>query len=122
MSIRWNTAKRNALVDAGVASLTVLEIRTGSQPASANDAASGTLLATITIAWGAGASGVASITGTPSTTAVATGTAGWARFRNTGDTLRMDGAVGTDVTLNNNSITSGGTVTVTSGSLTQPAG
>jgi hypothetical protein len=122
MATRFNTAVRNALATAGVASLTVLEIRTGAQPASANDAASGTLLATVTVAWGTAANGVVSITGTPSATAVASGTAGHGRFRNTGDTLRMDGAAGAEFTLNSNDIVSGGTVTVTSGTLTQPSG
>jgi hypothetical protein len=122
MAIRWNTAKRNALATTGVQSLTVLEIRTGTQPASANTAASGTLLATVTVSWGSATTGVVNITGTPSATASASGTAGWGRFRDSGDTLRMDGAVGAEFTLADTNIVSGGTVTVTSGSLTQPSG
>ena len=122
MSIRYNTASRNVIADKAVENLTTLKIYTGSQPASANSAASGTLLVTVTVAWSAAASGVASISGTPSATAVASGTAGWGRFQSSGDTLRMDGAVGSEFTLDNNSIVSGGTVTVTSGQLTQPSG
>jgi hypothetical protein len=123
MAIRFNTARRNSLADAGVLDLTVLEIRTGGQPASANDAASGTLLATITgITWGAATAGVKTVTGTPNVTAAATGTAGWGRFRNTGDTMRMDGVAGAEFTLADPNIVSGGTVTLTSASYTQPSG
>lgn len=122
MAIRLNTASRNAAADAAVLNLTVLEIRTGPQPASANSAASGTLLAMITISWAAAASGVAAISGTPSATAVASGTAGWVRVRSSGDTLRIDGAVGAEVTLDNTSIVSGGTVSVLSGQFTMPSG
>lgn len=121
MATRFNSAKQTALAAAGVADLTVLEIRTGSQPASANTAASGTLLATVTVSWTTSGN-PATITGTPSATAVASGTAGHGRFRNSGDTLRMDGAVGAEFTLADTNIVSGGTVTVTSGSLTQPSG
>jgi hypothetical protein len=120
MPIRINTAKRTATATAMVNGLTVLEIRTGTQPADANTAASGTLLATITVAWTT-TNGVATVTGTPSATAVATGTAGWGRYRNTGDTERVDDAVGQGFTLSNTSIVSGGTVTLTSATITQPA-
>jgi hypothetical protein len=122
MAFRINNASRSAAVTALVNTITVLEIRTGTQPATAETAASGTLLATITgISWGTASNGVISVTGTPNVTAVATGTAGWGRFRNTGDTLRFDGAVGAEFTLADTSIVSGGTVTLTSASVTQPA-
>lgn len=106
-----------------------INVYTGSQPATANDAASGTLLFTITKN-GDGVTGlelVNSATGTaskPSTdtwsgTAVASGTAGWFRFYEAGDNpaaastsaARLDGAVAT----------SGGQMTVTSTSVVAPA-
>ena len=123
MATRFNTAKQNALADAGVASLTQVDIYTGTQPASANSAASGTLLGTVTaITWGAGSSGVATASGSTDGTAGASGTAGWGRFRNAGDTLRMDGAVGAEFTLADANIVSGGTISLTSATLTQPSG
>lgn len=123
MATRFNTAKRNALADTGVASLAFLDVYTGGQPASAQDAATGTLLGTVTgITWGAGAAGVASRTASDTVVAAATGTAGWGRFRNTGDTLRMDGVVGAEFTLNDNNIVVGGNVSITTATLTQPAG
>lgn len=131
MAVRLNTAVRNQLADslADTFNSGVLEIRTGSQPAAASDSATGTLLASITLpadAFSAASVGVASKSGTWSVAAAATGTAGWARFRNSGDTLRMDGSVtasggGGDLTIDNVSIVATGTVTVTSFTITQPA-
>lgn len=122
MALRFNTAKQVALAAEGVTDLTVLEVRTGAQPASANTAASGTLLATITgITWTT-TGNPATLSGTPNVAAVASGAAGWGRFRNAGDTLRMDGLVGSEFTLADVNIVSGGTVTLTSATLTQPSG
>jgi hypothetical protein len=121
MAFRLNDAARNAAADGLVSTMTVLEIRTGTQPTNAGDAASGTLLATITVSWGSASGGVVAVTGTPSATASASGTAGWGRLRNSGDTKRFDGAVGAEFTLADPEIVSGGTVTLTSASITQPA-
>jgi hypothetical protein len=129
MATRINDGMRNRLADSAADAFDsgVLEIRTGSQPASAGTAASGTLLATITLpatAFAAAATGVASKSGTWSATAAASGTAGWARFRNTGDTLRLDVSVGQgtgDLSLDEDDIVSGGTVTVNSFTFTMPA-
>jgi hypothetical protein len=131
MTVRLNTALRNQLADSmgDTFNSGLLEIRTGAQPASAGDTATGTLLASIPLpadAFSAASTGVASKSGTWSVAASATGTAGWARFRNTGDTLHMDGAVtatggGGDLTIDNVSIVATGTVTVTSFTITQPA-
>jgi len=122
MPIRFNDGQRTAFA-AAVDPLNVLEIRTGTQPATAGTAASGTLLATITgIVWQAGAAGVRQLAGSYNATAVASGTAGWGRFRNAGDTLRMDGQVAAEFTLADTNIVSGGTVTLTAATLTQPAG
>lgn len=132
MATRFNDGMANRQADSIATAFEggtgVLEIRTGSQPASGNDVASGTLLATITLpsdAWGAASGGVASKTGTWSVAATAGGTAGWGRFRNAGDTLRMDASItasggGGDLIIDNTTVTNGGTVTVTAHTITQP--
>ena len=86
-----NTALQNALADAFAARFpqgSILEIRSGSKPASANTAASGTLGASITLhasPWAAASAGVVAKNGTWEATATATITAGWARLRNAAD-------------------------------------
>lgn len=137
MATRLPTASRNAatnavtaLVDADVGAGTI-QIRTGAQPASANDAATGTLLATITLAdpaWSASVAGVSTLDATPvlATTGVAAGTAGWFRMLdNSGDTI-LDGAVtatggGGELELNTTTISIGVAVEITAGTLTTPA-
>jgi|SRR5688572_12018934 len=137
MAIRLPTATRNAMadalvdrVDAGAAAGT-LEIRTGSQPASANDAASGTLLATVTLAdpgFGAASSGAAALASTPRTaTGVASGTAGWFRAKDSDGNTAFDGSVtatggGGDLELNTTTISTGVDFEITSGTITIPAG
>lgn len=136
MVIRLPTASRNAavaavanLVDADVGAGTI-QIRTGAQPATGNDAASGTLLATVTLAdpaWSGPAVGVMTLDTTPvlSTVGVAAGTAGWFRMLdNSGDSI-MDGSVtgtggGGDLELNTTTISIGLTVEITAGTLTMP--
>ena len=128
MTIRFNTAMRDAMVTAltGAIGGHTLSIYTGSQPANANDAATGTKLVDITInGFNAPATGSATLdTSTPNTgTAVATGTAGWGRIVG-GAGERIDGTVGTsgtDFTINSTSITNGATVTLTAMTVTQPA-
>lgn len=135
MATRLSTAARNAaanaivqLIDAGPAAGT-LQIRTGAQPASANDPATGTLLATFTLAdpaFGAAVLGVATLDATPvlSTTGVADGTAGWFRIADSTGATVGDGAVGTSgqqLNLNTTTISTGLTVEITAGTATQPA-
>lgn len=137
MATRLSTASRNAATNA-VAALPdadvgpgSIQIRTGAQPASADLAATGTLLATLVLAdpsFAASAAGVAALDATPvlSTTGVAAGTAGWFRMLdNSGDTV-LDGAVtvtggGGELELNTTTISIGVTVEVTAGTLTTPA-
>lgn len=127
MTIRFNTAQRNMLVNAIADEIggRTLSIYTGTQPATANDAATGTKLVDITInGFNAAASGSATLdTSTPNTgVAVAAGTAGWGRI--TGTTGVIDGTVGTsgtDFTINSTSVSSGATVTLTAMTITQPA-
>lgn len=115
----------------------VLEIRSGAAPGP-NAADSGTLLASITLpadAFGAAATGSAAKAGTWSdASADGTGTAAHFRIKQSGDTggasgatdERIEGSVtatggGGDLTLDNTSIASGQTVTITSFTLSKPA-
>ena len=128
MTIRFNTAMRDVMVTAltGAIGGYTLSIYTGSQPATANDAATGTKLVDITInGFNAPVNGSATLnTSMPNTgTAVAAGTAGWGRIVG-GAGERIDGTVGTsgtDFTINSTSITNGATVTLTAMTVTQPA-
>lgn len=131
MATRIPTASRNAAADAigALANGGTIEVRSGSQPASASDAATGTLLATFTLsgtAFGAPSAGVKTLAGTPlSATAAATGTAGWFRVKGSGGSTVLDGSVGTsgaELNLSTTTITSSDSVQITSGTLTMPAG
>lgn len=137
MATRLPTATRNAAADAVVDLVDAdtdpgyIEIRTGSQPASAGDAATGDLLVTFTLddpAFGAAATGVATLAGTPLTeTAVDTGTAGWFRMYDGADNVVLDGSVtptsgGGQIEINTTSINTGVDVELTSGTVTMPAG
>lgn len=129
MAIRINDGARNTALDSGLATAfdggaAIFEVRTGTQPASAGDAATGTLLVSITLpadAFAAASSGAIAKAGVWSGTAGNSGTAGWFRLRNSGDTIRLDGAVGSDLTFDNSSISSGATITIATFTITQPA-
>lgn len=130
-----NTARKNAavkavsdLLDAGAGPGTV-EIRTGAQPANADAAATGTLLAVLTLsdpAFGAPSAGVVtanSITGDSS--ANASGTAGWFRAKDSNGNAVIDGNItatggGGDLELDDVNIVAGGTVNITAWTITQP--
>ncbi len=136
MAIRLSTATRNAAADAVVDRADVgtaagrLRIYTGTQPASANDAATGTLLADVVLAdpaFGAAANGTATLTDPGAVTGAASGTAGWFRLLDSDLGAVFDGSVtatggGGDLTLSNTSIAAGQTVDITGGSVTCPAG
>ncbi|WP_433252876.1 hypothetical protein ACQPYK_08590 [Streptosporangium sp. CA-135522] len=137
MAIRLPTTVRNIAVDAVVDLLdagsgaATIEVRTGSQPASADSAATGTLLATFTLAdpaFGAASSGTATLAGTPrSTTGAAAGSAGWFRAKDSSGTTVFDGSItatggGGDLELNTVTISVGVTVNLTGGTVTMPAG
>ena len=128
MTIRFNTAMRDAMVTAltdAISFYGTLSVYTGSQPATANDTATGTKLVDITInSFNPSASGSATLnTSSPNSgVAIATGTAGWGRIVKGGK--QIDGTVGTsgtDFTINSTSITNGATVTLTAMTVTQPA-
>lgn len=130
MAIQLSVAVRNARLDA-VESTTgttaKLQIRTGAQPANCAAAASGTLLAELTLPsdWLAAASaGAKAKSGSWTGTASGTGTA--AHFRvvdNAGTTCHMQGSVtatsgGGDMEIDNVSIATSQTVTVNTFTLT----
>lgn len=150
MTIRLSTGLRTNLAGTtGFASTFangIIEIRTGTQPASADSAASGTLLGVVTIASGpftpgestngltfaAAANGAVSKSGTWSFVGIAQGTAGWFRFKGNGvdnggastSLPRLDGSIGSsgaNLNLSNINIEIGAPTTIDSFTWTQPA-
>lgn len=137
MALRISTSARNAscdavvdLLDAGAGAATI-DVRTGSQPANPNTAATGTILATFTLAdpaFGSAATGVATLAGTPrSTTGLAAGTAGWFRAMDSTGAAVIDGAVtatggGGELELNTTTVSVGVSLQITSGTITAPTG
>jgi len=134
MTIRLSIAARNAALNAVAARVDngasngTLKIYTGSQPANADTAASGTLLVTIALAdpsFESPATGVMAMDADPDLTgtAVATGTAGWARVADSDSNSVYDGTVGTsgvDFTINTTSIVTGQVITLATSALTFP--
>lgn len=142
MATRISTAARTAaagavaaLVDGG-SGAGVIRIYTGTQPAGPGSAATGTLLASLTLndpAFGAAVSGVATLDVDPAltATAVADGTAGWFRLLDSTEAAGsglgiVDGAVtatggGGQLTLATTTVTTGLQVQITSGTITMPA-
>lgn len=136
MALTLPNASRSAMCDALVDRLDLgagagtIEIRSGSRPASANDAATGTLLATVTLidpAFGAASNGVATLSDPVAVTGAAAGTATWFRALDSTGATVMDGSVtatagGGDLTLATTTISVGLTVDITGGTVTVPAG
>lgn len=150
MTLRLSTALRTNLAGATGFAATfangIIEIRSGTQPATADAAATGTLLGTVTLASGeftpgtatngltfaAASGGAVSKSGVWSMNGVAAGTAGWFRLKANAlddDSLstalpRLDGSIavsGADMNLSNIAITIGAPTTVDSFTWTQPA-
>jgi len=135
-NLRLATATRNVMMDAvntrvnvGSGAATV-KVYSGTQPADANTGLSGnTLLATFTLddpAYGSSSAGVITLAGVPrATTGVAAGTATWFRMESSDPFTILDGDVGTSsatLILNTTTISIGVAVSITAGTLTQPAG
>lgn len=130
MAYRRATATRQTVGDAEKALFNAgtIQIRTGAQPATPDTAASGTLLGTLTFgatAFGAtNTSGVASLNSvTSDTSADASGTAGHARLLNSSAAIVGDVTCGQgsgDINFDNAVIVAGGTIAISSGSLTTP--
>lgn len=140
MALTLNATARNTLLDSGFQSVFnsgTLRIYSGSKPATANLAPTGTLLAAITLpadAFAAAASGAIAKSGTwQDTSADGTGTAGWFRLSAASDDLSLDGAFaridgtvtatggGGDLTLDNTSIAAAQSVTISTFTITAPA-
>jgi hypothetical protein len=136
MTTRLPLSARNAMLDAltalsnAGAGPAVAQIRSGSQPASADNAATGTVLATFTFsdpAFGAAVAGVATVDVTPALTvaASATGTAGWYRLMDSNAATVIDGSVtatggGGDMQINDTGLVSTVGVTITGWTISQP--
>jgi hypothetical protein len=122
-------AMASAAADAVCANLNngYLRLYSGSQPATADTAPSGTLLAELRFgnpAFGAAVNGVSTANPiTADTSADASGTAGWFRaLKSDGTTAVFDGTVGTsgsDLNLNSVAISAGAEVSVTAFTYTQ---
>ena len=116
-------AQQNGLITyAGSAA--IIKIYSGTQPVNANTAISGqTLLVSLNVSgtFGTDSSGTITMSSVTSATAVATGTASFFRItKSDGTTVVMDGSVGTssaDMILDNTSIATGQTVSITSGTI-----
>jgi hypothetical protein len=131
MAVQLSVSVRNARLDAietAIGASAVLKIRTGAAPADVATADSGTVLASLTLPsdWlAAASSGSKAKSGTwQDTSADATGTAAHFRiYASDGTTAHLQGTVtvtggGGDLTLDNVSIASGQSVTISSFSLT----
>lgn len=129
MAIQLSTTVRNARLDtieSTISTAPILRIYTGSAPADCATAASGTLLAEITLPsdWMAAASsGAKAKSGTwTDSSANATGTAGYFRiWDSSATTCHIQGTCGIgtgDLQLDNTSIASGQSVTVSTFTLT----
>jgi hypothetical protein len=116
-------AQQNGLITyAGSAA--IIKIYSGTQPVNANTAISGqTLLVSLNVSgtFGTDSNGTITLSSVTSATAAATGTASFFRItKSDGTTVVMDGSVGTssaDMILDNTSIATGQTVSITSGTI-----
>jgi hypothetical protein len=139
MTIRCSAALATAALNSGiVATMTGttwrINVYTGSQPVTAETAASGTLLGTLTCSnpvFATAAAKAAALNAvTSDTTADATGTAGYVRFYRTGDTapgsagsgsdMRMDLDITDDIAMSDTAVIAGGTIALSAWSLNHP--
>lgn len=130
MSFQFSTTVRNAFndqVSTTIGASAKLLLYTGTVPATCATAASGTLLATLSLpsTWiGASSAGVKSLSGTWTGTGSAAGTAGYFRIMDSGNTTcHIQGTVtasggGGDMTIDNTSIANGQTINVNTFTLT----
>ncbi len=116
----WTVTAANVAAGASAS----IKIYSGSAPASADAAATGTLLATFTTAaggtsWNAASAGSAALASNLAVAASATGTAGYARMEK--GTFVLQGSVGTaatDFIIDSTSLVNGNTVTLTNATIT----
>ena len=133
MAFRLSTDTRNKAcdaivddIDAGAAAGTIA-IRTGSQPTNVGDSDTGTLLGTLTFsdpAFGSSSSGTATASSiTSDTNADNSGTAGHFRIKDSDGNIVADGTCGQgsgDLSFDNNVIVAGGTIAISSFSVSVP--
>lgn len=120
--MQLSTTTRNAILSAvstDVGAGGTLKIYTGAAPGVGN-AVSGTLLSTLTsVTFGTPATGSMTVTATADSSAAATGTPGYYRIATSGGTGKVEGTAGSGQELAiSGQISLGGTVTLTSGSIT----
>jgi len=132
MALRLSTASRNAACNAivdllDVGGVATIQIRTSTQPTNVADAASGTLLGTLTCsatAFGNAATGVATAAAiTSDSSADNSGTAGHARILNGDGSIHSDATCGLgsgDFNFDNNVIVAGGVIAISSMTITMP--
>ena len=123
MAFQYGAVLRNnqvSQIQTSVGTSGTLLIYSGAEPANCAAADPTGLLATITLpaAFLTSAAGVTTIAGTWSAAATATGTAASFRIKDGSAVCHVQGNTTTDLVLNNTSITSGQTVTVTSFTVT----
>lgn len=137
MAVRTSTGLKTFALDSGLATAFDttgrINVYTGAQPATADTAASGTLLGTLALsadsfaAASAGAIAINSVTSDVS--ADASGTAGYVRLFRTGDTApgsagngttdrRLDLLIGTDISMDVTAVVLGGTIALSGYTLT----
>lgn len=115
MTVKMSTTFRNAMADEMGASLDsgYIEFRSGTQPANPQTAATGTLLATVTLssnAFGSASSGVITANFIGVVEIDTTGTVAWARLYQADDTVVLDCSVGTssaDIIVSSTAFTAG---------------
>ena len=132
--MRISDAVRNSLanafataVDAGTGD-SVIQLRTGTAPASIGDAATGTLLATVTLpatTFGAASAGTITANTITAVTGAATGDIGHFRVLDGDGTVIEDsssvGTSGTELVVNTTTVTTGEAVEITGWTVTMPA-
>jgi hypothetical protein len=121
--MQFSTTLRNALgnqVGTTLGASGTLKVYTGSAPGVGN-AASGTLLCTLTaVVYAAASGGAVSISATADSNAAASGTPGYYRFLTSGGTVHVEGTagIGSGELSFNQAVSATGTVSLTSGTLT----
>lgn len=121
-TLKRSAAAANAEADAQGAAINggVLRIYSGSQPASPDAAATGTMLAEVSLpspAFGAAVAGLITANAITGATAVAAGTAGWFRILSPGGAAMWDGSVGTsgcNLNINTTTLVIGQAISVSS--------
>jgi len=131
MTYRLSTNSRNKACDALCGEINTggagtIAIRTGTQPTNVGDADTGTLLGTLTFsatAFGNSSTGTATANAITSATAGNSGTAGHFRIKSGAGSIHSDGTCGQgtgDLSFDNSTIVSGGSIAISSFSVTIP--